>query len=238
MHDDYSGRPLHQYFSVIPEHYDLINRLFTWRMDEIWRKYAVREISRFHPTKIMDLCTGTGDLAIHISRNLGKAAMISGFDYSLPMLEIARGKAIKKGQERIEFIHGDAANMPFPDHYFDAIGIAFAFRNLTYKNPDAKNFLKEILRVLRPGGGFIIVESSQPKNSLLRMLFRTYTKIMVYRLGSIISGNRRAYRYLSSSVIDYYSPDEICEMLISAGFHKVTFKRLLGGVAALHIAIR
>ena len=114
MNNDYSGRPLHQYFSAIPRHYDLINRLFTWRMDEAWRRHVVQEISRFHPVKIMDLCTGTGDLAIHISRNSGKDVMITGLDYSVPMLEIAKAKAIKKGQERIEFIHGDAANMPFP----------------------------------------------------------------------------------------------------------------------------
>jgi demethylmenaquinone methyltransferase/2-methoxy-6-polyprenyl-1,4-benzoquinol methylase len=238
MNSDYSGRPLHQHFSAIPRHYDLINRLFTWRMDELWRKDAVREISRFHPATIMDLCTGTGDLAIRISNNSGKDAKITGFDYSLPMLEIARRKSIRKGQGRIEFIHGDAANMPFPDHYFDAIGIAFAFRNLTYKNPETHNFLKEILRVLKPGGCFVIVESSQPKNPVLRKLFRIYTQNMVYRLGSIISGNRGAYRYLSASVINFYSPNQICEILLSAGFREVTFKRLLGGIAALHVAIR
>ena len=93
---------------------------------------------------------------------------------------------------------------PFPDDYFDAIGIAFAFRNLTYKNPDTNHYLKEILRVLKPGGCFVIVESSQPKNPLLRKLFRIYTKNMVYRLGSILSGNRGAYKYLSASVINYF----------------------------------
>jgi demethylmenaquinone methyltransferase/2-methoxy-6-polyprenyl-1,4-benzoquinol methylase len=238
MSNDYSGRPLHQYFSAIPRHYDRINRLFTWRMDEVWRKYAVQEISRFRPVKVMDLCTGTGDLAIHISRNSGKDVTITGLDYSVPMLEIAKAKAIRKGQERIEFIHGDAANVPFSDDHFDAIGIAFAFRNLTYKNPDTTNYLKEIRRVLKPGGCFVIVESSQPKNPLLRRLFGIYANNMVYRLGSILSGNRGAYKYLSTSVIHFFSPVEICEMLISAGFREVTFKRLLGGVAALHVAIR
>jgi demethylmenaquinone methyltransferase/2-methoxy-6-polyprenyl-1,4-benzoquinol methylase len=207
-------------------------------MDEVWRKYAVQEISRFRPVKVMDLCTGTGDLAIHISRNSGKDVTITGLDYSVPMLEIAKAKAIRKGQERIEFIHGDAANVPFSDDHFDAIGIAFAFRNLTYKNPDTTNYLKEIRRVLKPGGCFVIVESSQPKNPLLRRLFGIYANNMVYRLGSILSGNRGAYKYLSTSVIHFFSPVEICEMLISAGFREVTFKRLLGGVAALHVAIR
>ncbi len=238
MNKDYSGRPLHQIFSTIPGRYDLINRLFTWRMDEVWRKRAAREICRPNPVRIMDLCTGTGDLAIHIAGNSRQDAAITGFDFSIPMLEIAKKKAIRKGQQRIQFIHGDAANMPFPDQHFDAVGIAFAFRNLTYKNPDADRFLKEILRVLKTGGRFVIVESSQPENPLMRTLFRIYTNNMVCRVGGLISGNRRAYKYLSTSVINFYPPDEICKMLISAGFHEANFQRLMKGAAALHIAVK
>ena len=238
MKDKYADRPLHKFFTDVPRHYDLINRLFTWRMDERWRSKATLLCMENKPVRFMDLCTGTGDLAIHMAKSAGNGMEVIGYDYSLPMLDLARIKARKKGLDRIEFTHGDAADMPFPDDHFDSIGIAFAFRNLTYKNPHTPGFIREIYRVLRPGGRFVIVESSQPKNKLLRAAFRIYTRNMVYRLGSLVSGNRAAYRYLASSVINFYAPEAIIALLREHGFSRVEHKALLGGVAALHVAVK
>jgi demethylmenaquinone methyltransferase/2-methoxy-6-polyprenyl-1,4-benzoquinol methylase len=154
------------------------------------------------------------------------------------MLDIAKRKAVKAMQEKIAFIQGDAAAMPFSDGYFDAVGIAFAFRNLTFKNHDTPKFLAEIHRVLKPGGRFVIIESSQPQWTLLRALFRFYTRFIVYPIGSRISGNKAAYKYLSYSVINYYQPEEICTLLKDNGFSEVTFKRLSGGISALHVATK
>jgi demethylmenaquinone methyltransferase / 2-methoxy-6-polyprenyl-1,4-benzoquinol methylase len=128
--------------------------------------------------------------------------------------------------------------MPFPENYFDSIGIAFAFRNLTFKNHDTEKFLKEIHRVLKPGGRFVIIESSQPRFVWLKYLFRLWTRFFVYPMGSLVSGNRPAYKYLSYSVINYYKPEEICELLHKFGFSEVSFKQLLGGISALHIAVK
>jgi demethylmenaquinone methyltransferase/2-methoxy-6-polyprenyl-1,4-benzoquinol methylase len=186
----------------------------------------------------MDLCTGTGDLAIRFALMSGPATAVTGYDYSQPMLDIAHQKAAKKNTNRIEFLLGDAAEMPFPDGHFDAIGIAFAFRNLTYKNKDSKKFLAEIFRVLKPGGKFVIVESSQPKNPIWRFLFKVYTKTMVYYIGSWISGNKTAYRYLANSVIDYYKPEEVVALLKNTGFGEVTYNPQMGGVAAIHVALK
>jgi len=235
---DYSSRPLNKVFTDVPKKYDLINRLFTWRLDELWRVRAAKMIMENEPERFMDLCTGTGDLAIRIGRMRKGRLEITGYDYSQPMLDIAKVKAGKAGQDDISFIYGDAANMPFPDNHFDAIGISFAFRNLTYKNFDTPRFLKEIHRVLKPGGRFVIVESSQPKNGLVKALFGFYTKRMVYPLGSWISGNKPAYKYLSSSVVNYYTPEEVCELLRPYGFGEVRFRRLSGGIAAVHVAIK
>lgn len=231
-------RPLYGIFTAVPPSYDLINRLFTWRFDERWRIRAAREILAGEPREIMDLCTGTGDLAVRLSSMAGGNVSITGYDYSQPMLDLAEQKAQKTGVRKTTFIRGDAADMPFPDGHFDAIGIAFAFRNLTYKNSDSSQFLAEIHRVLKPGGKFVIVESSQPKNPALRFFFRIYTKTMVYYIGSWISGNKTAYRYLANSVIDYFKPEEVSALLLNAGFASCRYSLQMGGVAAIHVAVR
>jgi demethylmenaquinone methyltransferase/2-methoxy-6-polyprenyl-1,4-benzoquinol methylase len=222
------GRPLYKIFTAVPPSYDLVNRLFTLR----------RECLADDPAKIMDLCTGTGDLAIRLAKMSDGGREITGYDYSMPMLDLAKHKALKVRHKKITFKQGDAAAIPFSDGYFDAIGIAFAFRNLTFKNHDTPKFLAEIHRVLRPGGRFVIVESSQPQWPWLRALFRFYTRFIVYPIGSLVSGNKTAYKYLSYSVINYYEPEEICDLLKSHGFSEVTFKRLSGGISALHVAIK
>ena len=232
------GRPLYKIFTAVPPSYDLINRLFTLRLDESWRVKAARECLAGQPARVMDLCTGTGDLAIRLAK-MGNAKLeITGYDYSIPMLDLAKHKAGKAGLDKIAFIRGDAAAMPFEDGYFDSIGIAFAFRNLTFKNHDTPKFLAEIFRVLKPGGRFVIVESSQPRGTLLRALFRFYTRYIVYPIGSRVSGNKAAYKYLSYSVINYYQPEEICTLLKAYGFSEVNFKRLSGGISALHVAVK
>ena len=232
------GRPLYKIFTAVPPSYDLINRIFTLRLDEKWRILAAQECLAGHPGKILDLCTGTGDLAIRLAKMSSGKQEIIGYDYSEPMLDLAKRKAIKRKQANIRFLQGDAAAMPFTDGYFDTIGIAFAFRNLTFKNHDTPKFLAEIHRILKPGGKFVIVESSQPKWPWLRALFRFYTRYIVYPVGSLVSGNKGAYRYLSYSVIHYYKPEDICVLLKDYGFSEVTFKRLAGGISALHVAVK
>lgn len=231
-------RPLYRIFTAVPPSYDLINRIFTLRLDERWRKQAAKECLADNPGKVMDLCTGTGDLAVRLAKDSGGKVEITGYDYSQPMLDLARTKAVKNGRDNIRFIQGDAAAMPFDDNYFDAIGIAFAFRNLTFKNHDTARFLKEIHRVLKPGGRFVIIESSQPRWGWLKVMFRIWTRYFVYPIGSLLSGNRAAYKYLSYSVIHYYQPEEICDLLKGYGFSEVTFKQLTGGVSALHVAVK
>jgi demethylmenaquinone methyltransferase/2-methoxy-6-polyprenyl-1,4-benzoquinol methylase len=233
-----ASRPLYKIFTAVPPSYDLINRLFTLRMDERWRIKAAHECLADHPLRVMDLCTGTGDLAVRLAKMTEGKAGITGYDYSQPMLDLATKKADRAGFGNIRFIQGDAAAMPFTDGYFDAIGIAFAFRNLTFKNHDTANFLREIHRVLKPGGRFVIIESSQPQRGWLRRLFRAWTRYFVYPVGSLVSGNKGAYKYLAHSVINYYQPEEICDLLRTYGFSEVTFKRLTGGVSALHVAVK
>ena len=144
---------LYAMFTDVPPRYDLVNTLITWNMDKRWRKLAARDCLTPDANRVLDLCCGTGDLAIDIARMAGKNVEISGLDFSQPMLEIAEQKASQMaGKKRIKFYQGNAAHLPFADNCFDSLGISFAFRNLTYKNPNAQKHISEIVRVLRPGG--------------------------------------------------------------------------------------
>ncbi len=231
-------RPLEKMFNEVPARYDMLNRVLTWRLDERWRRTAARKCLEGEPTRILDLCTGTGDLAIRLASQVNGSAKIQALDYSQPMLSVARRKAEKNGLQNIEFINGDASSMPLENEELDVIGIAFAFRNLTYKNPDREKFLHEIYRILKPQGKFVIIESSQPENPLMRSLFRLYLKVFVAGIGGWLSGHRRAYRYLAASARNFYEPGEVRKLLISTGFQNVEYQPFMGGIAGLTVATK
>ena len=212
-------KPLYGIFTDIPPHYDLINRLITLGMDKGWRQKAAEECLSTHPLKVLDLCCGTGDLAIAVAGMAEYPIEVKGLDYSQPMLDIAASKAEQKVKP-VAFTQGDASKLPFPSHYFDCIGISFAFRNLTYKNSLARDHLAEIVRVLKPGGRCVIAESSQPQSKFIRACYHFYMRQYVYRIGAWLSGNKPAYRYLAESACEYYSPFELKELLIKSGFKR------------------
>ena len=232
-------RPLHHIFTAVPRRYDLINHIITGGLDRRWRIKAARECLGQQPRKVLDLCCGTGDLAIHLAQLADYDLELAGVDYSLPMLEIATKKVERSARgRRVSFIHGDVASLPFADGCFDCVGTSFAFRNLTYKNPLAPRCLDEILRVLSPNGRFIIVESSQPKVRLIRKIFHLYLRWFVFRAGYLLSGNRGAYHYLAESAARFYTSEELQEILLGAGFRQVYFRPLLLGAAAIHVAVK
>ncbi len=228
--------PLYDMFTAVPRRYDLVNHVITWGLDKKWRRQAALECLAAKPKRVLDLGCGTGDLAINIAGMAGDVK-VTGLDYSQPMLEIAQRKA-ETLTNKPTFIQGDASSMPFPDGHFDCVGISFAFRNLTYKNPLAQLHIAEVLRVLSPDGRFVIVESSQPKSKFIRKLFHLYLRAYVYRIGSLVSGNKGAYHYLSESAARYYNPAELEELLLTAGFHKVSFRPLFFGAAGICVAAK
>jgi demethylmenaquinone methyltransferase/2-methoxy-6-polyprenyl-1,4-benzoquinol methylase len=232
-------RPLYTIFTAVPPHYDLINRIFTFGLDESWRRQAAQTCLNSNPKLVLDLCCGTGDLALCLASLAQPGTEIIGIDYSQSMLSRAREKADGRLlNANLQFIHADVGDMPFPNGFFDSIGISFAFRNLTYKNPKTQNYLAEVVRVLKPGGEFVIVESSQPRNKLVRTIAHIYLRMFVYRLGSWISKNRPAYKYLTESARNFYTAEELSDLLVNAGFKSAEFKRLFFGAAALHRAVK
>jgi len=226
-------------FTTVPRRYDLVNHAITWCLDARWRRKAAGECLANNPKKVLDLCCGTGDLAINLAKLTTGDSEVTGIDYSQPMLEIAVDKAKAAGlNDKVTLVDGDVASLPFPDGYFDSIGISFAFRNLTYKNPLTEQYLAEIFRVLAPGGRFVIVESSQPKSRLIRRLFHLYLRWFVSPVGYRLSGNRGAYQYLAESARRFYGPDEVKDLLLSVGFKEVSYHPFLLGAAGIHVAVK
>ncbi len=233
------SRPLHDMFTAVPPHYDLINHVITWGLDKRWRRQAARECLASQPGKALDLCCGTGDLAMDLARLADDSVEVSGVDFSQPMLDKARQKAktVARGK-KLSIVYGDVAHLPFPDGYFDCIGISFAFRNLTYKNPLTREYMVEVLRVLSAGGRCVIVESSQPRSRLIRKLFHLYLRWFVSRVGSLLSGNREAYHYLAESAARFYTSEELKRLLLTAGFCQVSFRPLFLGAVGIHVAVK
>lgn len=232
-------KPLYDIFTAVPERYDLINRIFTWGLDRKWRLAAIRTCHATQPKIILDLCCGTGDMAIGLARIARPDTTVIGLDYSPPMLERAREKARQFNlKSKLTFINGDVMDLPFPDNYFDCIGISFAFRNLTYKNPRTERYLREIVRVLKHGGRFVIVESSQPPNPFIRKLDHFYLRTFVRWMGSYLSKNKPAYVYLTESACNFYNTDMLGYILMNSGFSQVSVKRFLFGATAIHLAIK
>jgi demethylmenaquinone methyltransferase/2-methoxy-6-polyprenyl-1,4-benzoquinol methylase len=229
-------RPLFRMFNEVPGRYDIMNRILTLGQDERWRKKASRLCLREDPLQVLDICTGTADLALRIARMTDGHVKITASDFSQPMLDVAAGKAARQNAGGVDFVLADTADLPFRDDQFDVTTIGFAFRNLTYRNKFAGQYLSEILRTLKPGGAFIIAESSQPRNPLLKLGFRIYLKVIVQWLGGLLSGHRKAYRYLAVSARDYYSPDEVEKLLFENGFTAFEHYPLLGGSAAVYLA--
>lgn len=226
-------------FTVVPPQYDRVNHIITLGLDTGWRRLAARVCLKENPRNILDIGCGTGDLSISIARLAPKETEITGLDYSQQMLDIARQKLERAGLAgRVTFIAGNAADLPFPDNHFDCVAISFAFRNLTYKNPLMPAHLAAVKRVLRPGGRYVIVESSQPGNGFIRRGFNLYLRYFVAPVGTWLSGNKSAYDYLAESARRFYRPRQVKGMLIGTGFRNIRYRPLLLGAAGLHVAYK
>lgn len=204
-------------FDSVPKTYVLLNKILTFGRDEVWRHKVQDFISPDDGDRLLDVCTGTGDLVLKIAERFPRLD-IYALDFSSRMLDDARERAKARRIENIIFREGDVGDMGFEDGYFDYVTVSFGFRNLSHSKENLSNALKEVYRVLKPDGRFVILETSQPRNILVRRIFHIYAKLIVPVVGQAISGEKAPYAYLGSSILRFFNYDKLRCILTSAGF--------------------
>jgi demethylmenaquinone methyltransferase / 2-methoxy-6-polyprenyl-1,4-benzoquinol methylase len=232
-----ASRKVREMFTRIAPRYDLLNHLLSGQMDKRWRARTARELRPIlerADAQVLDLCCGTGDLAFSLAR-AGKAKIV-GADFSHTMLVRANQKARAEanGSAPIPFLEADALRLPFGDRSFDLVTTAFGFRNLA--NYEAG--LREILRVLKPGGSVAILEFTEPAPGIMGDAYRFYCQTVLPKIGGWISGDAAAYAYLPKSVARFFRPKELAEVMKAVGYGEVRYVLMMMNSVALHIGVR
>jgi demethylmenaquinone methyltransferase/2-methoxy-6-polyprenyl-1,4-benzoquinol methylase len=230
-----AAKSIREMFGRVAPRYDLLNRLLSARIDVYWRNRlvdSIRDILARPDARVLDVCCGTGDVALALERERNKSGAarrpVLASDFCRPMLDGARKKLHSYGSPLFE---GDAMRLPLPDASVDALTVAFGFRNLA----NYRKGLQEFHRLLAPGGRLAILEFSQPTVPLLGPLFDLYFRYVLPPIGNAVSGSGGAYSYLQKSVERFYSAEELAAEMRSVGFDMVSFRRLTGGISCLHV---
>lgn len=220
-------------FDAVAERYDLVNRMLTLGLDRGWRELAANSTKADAASVVLDACTGTGDLAFAIHD--ATRSKVIGVDFSKDMLDKAKVKATKGGvAEDVTFALASVDDLPYGDNEFDAVTVGFGLRN----TPDYRAVLQEFYRVTKPGGRLVCLEFSQPENVLLQIAYKQHLSVIVPCVGRIVSNNYRAYKYLVDSIQVFPPQKELAEIMGNVGWTNVTYKNLLFGVVAIHIAVK
>lgn len=222
-------------FSEVAHHYELINHVLTFGLDIPWRKRAAQVAAVGDGTLWLEVCSGTGDMAKNLMKHASLGTKIVVSDFSFPMLSKAREK---EELEDVTISLADSIQLPFPDDTFDLVIISFATRNITPTRARLITFLQEFRRVLRPGGRFINLETSQPSLTPLRIAFRFYTKQIIKLVGRLISGSKTGYAYLAHTVPRFFNAEELSNILYDSGFSKVNYVTMTFGSVAIHRAVK
>ena len=237
-----ASRKVREMFTQIAPRYDLLNHLLSMQLDRVWRARVARRLKPILDRRnavVLDLCCGTGDLALALSRSAN--AKIIGADFAHPMLVRAREKSATQPRPGdgtapdaqptpLPFFEADALRLPFADRSFDLVTTAFGFRNLA--NYEAG--LREIQRVLKPDGTIAILEFTEPPDGVLGNLYRWYFRTVLPKIGGFISGDSAAYTYLPKSVARFFRPTELAALMTRTGYQSVEFRAWTFGTVALH----
>ena len=215
-------------FDRLAPRYDFMNRVMTFGQDQRWRRYVLERSALPPEGDLLDLAAGTGDIAFLAKRKFPKCRVVAG-DFSLGML--AQGKA-RPGGEAIHWIACDALKLPFADQSFDAVTFGYLLRNVT----DIDQALREIYRVLRPGGTAVCLDTTPPPPGLMAPFINFYLKHGLPLLGRVLAGNAASYAYLSNSTLGFQTPERLAEIFAQNGFHNTEFRRFMLKTIAVHWA--
>ncbi|MEQ1606885.1 MAG: bifunctional demethylmenaquinone methyltransferase/2-methoxy-6-polyprenyl-1,4-benzoquinol methylase UbiE [Pyrinomonadaceae bacterium] len=224
------AKAVREMFAGIAGRYDLLNHVLSLNIDRRWRRIVsaeLRSILDDPNARVLDVACGTGDLALELNKN--SKAQIIGTDFCRPMLAFAHSKSLAEPRA-IPYVEGDAMGLPFEDGEFDAVTIAFGLRNLA----NVSEGLKELRRILKPGGRLAVLEFSAPIVPGFGQLFNFYFSHVLPRIGGAVSGSRGAYEYLPDSVSKFPNQKKLAALMETTGFDAVKYKNLTGGIAALH----
>lgn len=215
-------------FGRIANRYDLMNKIMTGGQDRVWRRYVVEKARLSSGDRMLDIASGTGDIAMEAMRMVPGIHTV-GADFALPMMRVGRGRPLG-GQ--MAWAGADALNLPFPDHTFDAITAGYLLRNV----PDIPRTLEETLRVLKPGGRYVVLDSSPPPDGVMRPFINIHLKYVIPMLGKLISGHADAYSYLPESTQAFKKPEDLARLMYEAGFENIGYRTFVFGAMAVHWA--
>jgi demethylmenaquinone methyltransferase/2-methoxy-6-polyprenyl-1,4-benzoquinol methylase len=220
-------------FNSIAPRYDVLNRMLSGGVDQQWRRVVMKEVLDSQPQRLLDVATGTADLALMAARK--GVPQVIGVDIADQMLEVGRRKVSKADLDRrVELLNGDAEKLPFSDRQFDVATVAFGVRNFE----DLAAGLRQIHRVLRPGGKLIVLEFSRPRVFPVKQLYAFYNRFILPAVGSLVSGDSGAYTYLPESIAVFPEGDEFLNWMEEAGFTQRKAWRLTFGIASVYVGHR
>lgn len=223
---------VHQVFETIYKKYDTMNSVISFQRHIAWRKDTMKRMNVQKGNKALDVCCGTADWTIALGQAVGRNGKVFGLDFSENMLSIGKEKICSFPQ--IELIHGNAMQLPFADNEFDFVTIGFGLRNV----PDYMHVLREMHRVLKPGGKVVCLETSQPTVFGFKQLYNFYFKYVMPFLGKIVAKSYQEYSWLQESTMTFPDKEKLALMFKEAGFKNIQIKSYSGGVAAMHLGVK
>lgn len=222
-------------FGEIAPRYDLLNHVLSLNIDRVWRHKTVQLVPPEGDAPVLDLCTGTGDLAFAYHKRAAGRVHVIGADFCREMLLIGEQKKLRRGVDgELTFVEADAQALPFPDNYFQIVSVAFGLRNVS----DTDRGLAEMARVCRPGGRLAVLEFSKPRFPPLSTIYTAYFRYVLPRVGATISKNRSAYTYLPQSVGEFPDGEALVQRMQEAGLRDVWFRRFTLGIATLYVGTK
>jgi demethylmenaquinone methyltransferase/2-methoxy-6-polyprenyl-1,4-benzoquinol methylase len=218
-------------FHSVAEKYDIMNDFMSFGLHRLWKRFTIEQAALHPGQRVLDVASGTGDLAKVFAKKVGKHGKVIMTDINDAMLQVGRDRMIDAGiVNNIDYVIADAEHLPFADNDFDCVTIAFGLRNVT--NKDAA--LRSMYRVLKPGGKLLILEFSKPTSPFINKLYDLYSFNIIPKVGEFVTKDRDSYQYLVESIRMHPNQETLKTMMIEAGFEETTFFNLCGGVVALH----